>query len=149
MVAKMRRVPIHLLAFGVLFFWAAASGRAKAQSGVEEEIRLSQLALSAFECSILASDQKEVQRLFDIGLAAGRRFLEGLNNLTDDEDRKVAANIAVLWNFVAGPSHDFVLGRVYEDRTNDLFKDFEGGDKKLWAIRQEQMFRQRNCALVR
>jgi hypothetical protein len=143
----MNNLRIYIMAFATLFVSSLASKDAQAQSQIDEEVRLSQLTLSAFECSVLASDKKEAQRLFDIGLGAGRAFLDGLSKLTGDEDKAVSENTAILWNMVAGPTHDFILGQVYSDRIEEIYK-YHDGDNKAWALKQEQMFRQKNCALI-
>ncbi len=121
-----------------------------AQSNVDEEIRLSKFAVSAFECSIVAPDQTESQRLFDIGFAAGRRFLDGLSNVRNEEEKRLKENIAVLWigKGVAGRTHDFVLGQVYSEIEAYAYKDFFD-DKKSWTLKEEQVFAHKNCALIR
>ncbi len=73
------------------------SAQVNAQSHVDEELRLSKLTVSAFECSIVAPDQNESQRLFDIGFAAGQKFLDGLSNFTNEGAKRLNENIAVLW----------------------------------------------------
>lgn len=138
-----------IIALEILLVSGFASQGVKAQSRVEEAVRLSQLTISAFECSVLAVDQKEGKRLWDIGFAAGHKFLDELGSLTDEEDKKVSQNIAMLWNFISGPSHDFVLGRLYDDRITNVLKTVVGDDKKITAMRQEQAFQQKNCALIR
>ena len=90
---------------------------ANAQAYVDEEIRLSKLTVSAFECSIVAPDQTESQRLFDIGFAAGQKFLDGLSKVKNEEEKRLKENIAIFWigKGVAGRTHDFVLGQVYSE----------------------------------
>ena len=126
------------------------SSHVSAQSNVDEEIRLSKLAVSAFECSIVAPDQKELQRLFDIGFAAGQTFLDGLSNVKNEEEKRLKENIAVLWigKGVAGRTHDFVLGQVYSEIEAYTYTDFLD-DKKSWRLKEDQMFAHKNCALIR
>ena len=47
---------------------------AKAQSRVDDEVRLARLAISAFECYSLANDHKKAESLFDIGSVQGESF---------------------------------------------------------------------------
>jgi len=126
------------------------SSHVNAQSNVDEEIRLSKLAVSAFECSIVAPDQAESQRLFDIGFAAGQKFLDGLSNVRNEEEKRLKENIAVLWigKGVSGRTHDFVLGQVYSEIEAYTYKDFLD-DKESWTLKQDQMFAHKNCALIR
>jgi hypothetical protein len=126
------------------------SSHVSAQSNVDEEIRLSKLTVSAFECSIVAPDQTESQRLFDIGFAAGRKFLDGLSNVRNEEEKRLKENIAVLWvgKGVAGRTHDFVLGQVYSEIEAYTYKDLSDYQES-WALKEEQMFAHKNCALIR
>ena len=131
----------------VIVICADFSEGVRAQSHVDEEIKLSQLTISAFECSVLAVDEKENKRLFDIGFEAGKTFLDGLQSFTDEENNNVSYHIAVLWNFVAGPNHDFIL--IYEGRTIDVLRGVVQGDAKTTDIRKAQEFQEKNCALIR
>ena len=126
------------------------SSHVNAQSNVDEEIRLSKMTVSAFECSIVAPDQTESQRLFDIGFAAGQKFLDGLSNVRNEETKQLKENIAAFWigKGVAGRTHDFVLGQVYSEIEAYTYKDFLD-DKKSWILKEEQMFAHKNCALIR
>ncbi len=105
---------VAMISWLVLSF---TSVHANAQPYVDEEIRLSRLTISAFECSIVAPDQTESQRLFDIGFAAGQKFLDGLSNVRNEEEKRLKENIAVLWigKGIPGRTHDFVLGQVYSE----------------------------------
>src|SRR5262252_3415451 len=63
----------------------------------------------AFRCSTYAQlfhDEKERQRLFQIGLKAGRDFVEGLKNRDDPTSEMLT--------FIRGVSTDFVVGQLYE-----------------------------------
>src|SRR5208283_4509209 len=126
------------------------SSHVSAQSNIDEDIRLSKLTVSAFECSIVAPDQTESQRLFDIGFAAGQKFLDGLSNVRNGEEKQLKENIAVLWigKGLAGRTHDFVLGQVYSEIEAYTYKDFLD-DKKSWKLKEDQIFAHKNCALIR
>ena len=144
---------LHCLRYLPIVFFLitiTSSEDVNAQSNVDEEIRLSKLTVSAFECSIVAPDQKESQRLFDIGFAAGQKFLDGLSNFTNEEAKRLKENIAVLWigKGVPGRTHDFVLGQVYSEIEAYTYKDVLD-DRKSWALKEEQTFAHKNCALIR
>ena len=65
---------------------------------------------AAFGCSTyahLSQDQKEQQRLFQIGLKAGRDYVEGLKSRDDLAKGETAA-------FIRSVSTDFVVGQMYE-----------------------------------
>ncbi len=142
----------NFCALPIVFFLItfASSEDVRAQSQVDEEIRLSQLTISAFECSIVAPDPTESQRLFDIGFAAGQKFLDGLSNVRNGEEKQLKENIAVLWigKGLAGRTQDFVLGQVYSEIEAYTYKDFLD-DKKSWTLKEDQMFAHKNCALIR
>ena len=97
-----RRMNGRALAFtvGAFVLSGAASESATAQPIVHEEVRLSQLTLSAFDCSLLTEDSKEAHRLFEVGFTAGRAFLNGINNLTKAERGQVSGKIDPLWQHV-------------------------------------------------
>jgi len=141
---------IYIVALISCLVLSFTSEHANAQTYVDEEIRLSKLTVSAFECSIVAPDQTESQRLFDIGFAAGQKFLDGLSNIKNEEEKRLKENIAVLWigKGVAGRTHDFVLGQVYSEIEAYTYKDFLD-DKKSWTLKEEQVFAHKNCALIR
>jgi hypothetical protein len=60
---------IGILAFCVLSF---AIESANAQTKMEDLVRQAELAVSAFECSVLADDKKETGKLLQIGFGEGR-----------------------------------------------------------------------------
>ena len=142
-----------------------------AQPIVKEQARLSQLTLSAFECSLLADDNKDAHRLLEVGFTAGRSFLNGISNLTKAERAYLSAQIDSLWHQVWdgtsqsivakppsdplgqnlwGPTTDFILGRVFSERatwatavTADL-----GTDEHTRSLRKAAMYRDRKCSLI-
>jgi len=113
-----------------------ASSVARAESAVELQIRNSFLALSAFECSAVAPNDKEHERLFLLGLKAGRDFISYVqaNPKTYAED--FHPKVAVLWNMTSGPSPDFILGQIYADRVDEMYKDYDL-DEKVWKVRKD------------
>ena len=64
-----------------------------AETRGDEAVRLSKLTISAIQCSILASDTNEAARLGDIGITAGKKFLELIPKLSAD-DQKVRDQIS-------------------------------------------------------
>jgi hypothetical protein len=98
----------------------------------------------------VAPNQTESQRLFDIGFAAGQKFLDGLSNVKNEDDKRLKENIAVFWigKSIAGRTNDFVLGQVYSEIEAYTYKDFLD-DKNSWALKEEQMFAHKNCAFIR
>jgi hypothetical protein len=147
--------------FCAFLFSSAALESAIAQAIVREEVRLSQLTLSAFDCSLLTEDSKEAHRLLEVGFTAGRAFLDGINNLTKAERGQVSGKIDPLWqqiwdgktqSVVAkpptgslgqslwGPTTDFILGRVFSNRA--------AGPNKASSDDKNSEYRERKCSLV-
>ena len=120
---------------------------AHAQSKFDAQVKNSFLALSAFECSIVATDPKEIERLFTLGLSAGRQFLQFAQSDRDTHGKALGEKIAVLWHLKPGPTADFILGRIYDDLTREIYKDFTS-DERLWNMKKEALYRTKNCALL-
>ena len=115
---------------------------------------LSDKMSGAFKCSTYAAifhDQKEQQRLFQIGLKAGRDYVEGLKSRDDLAKGETAA-------FIRSVSTDFVVGQMYEaDSTHaydeivkyqnglPLNKWFDAPEPKNQA---ERIYGQSNCSLI-
>jgi hypothetical protein len=53
----------------------------------------------------------------------------------------------MLWNITSGPTTDFLLGQVYAQLEADIYKKFDSDDK-LWKLIKDNMFREKNCALL-
>src|ERR1700677_3859286 len=98
----MRRLSLALLL-------AFATLPAIAETRVEEVVRLSKLTLSAMECANLAPNDADSRRLEEVGLSAGKQFLEAMPKLTKDEQKAADPKITLLWPGVPGPSIAFVL----------------------------------------
>src|SRR6516162_8149278 len=107
----------------------------------------------AFRCSTYASlfhDQKEQQRLFQIGLKAGRDYVEGLKS-RDDPTSEMST-------FVRGVSTDFVVGQLYEAESthayDEIVKPQNGLPMNEWfeapepKIQAERSYRNGNCSLI-
>jgi hypothetical protein len=100
----------------------------------------------AFRCSTYASifhDQKEQQRLFQIGLEVGRDYVEGLKS-RDDPTSDLSA-------FIRSAPTDFVVGQLYESESTHAFdeivKDQNGQDAA--KTQAELRYRENNCASLR
>ena len=79
---------------------------------------LSDKMSGAFKCSTYAAifhDQKEQQRLFQIGLKAGRDYVEGLKSVDDPTSE--------LLTFIRGVPTDFVVGQLYEAESTQCVRD--------------------------
>jgi hypothetical protein len=120
---------------------------------------------SAFQCATFAEmsgDTKEQERLFTIGLKAGRQFVEALQNrqISPEAVNSEAPMIVIM--LLAGPSVDFIIGRIFESAMNDAFDDVvkrKNGmelpvadwvmDKELKKSIAKQKHHQGNCELIR
>jgi hypothetical protein len=103
----------------------------------------------AFKCSTYASlfhDQKEQQRLFQIGLKAGRDYVEGLKSRDDLAKGEMSA-------FIRGVSTDFVVGQMYESESthayDEIVKSQNGPlDADAAKTQAERTYRTSNCSLI-
>ena len=114
---------------------------------------LSDKMSGAFKCSTYAAifhDQKEQQRLFQIGLKAGRDYVEGLKS-RDDPTSEMST-------FIRGVSTDFVVGQLYEAESthayDEIVKYQNGLPLKQWLdasaakTQAELSYRKSNCSLI-
>lgn len=121
------------------------------------EVHLARASWSAFECSALArhmGDSDEVHRLFEYGFRAGKQFLEATEaGRIDNEAAQATVPVGFLW-VSAGPTHDFIMGRVYEraveNAVEDVLATTQGlfPDESLRRLRAENGYSSRNCALL-
>ena len=115
--------------------------------------RLGDKMSSAFRCSTyaqLSQDQKEQQRLFQIGLKAGRDYVEGLKSRNDPTSE--------LLTFMRGVPTDFVVGQMYESESTHAYDEivkYQNGlalqqwlDAGAAKTQAELRFRQSNCSLI-
>jgi hypothetical protein len=118
-------------------------------SQIDEErlIKNSLLSLSAFQCSIVATDSKERERLFNLGLQSGRNFVELVRNKPESY-KKAHSKIPMVWSMVVGPTSDFILGQIYSQFETEIYKKYEQ-DEKLWNLIKDNMYRDKNCALIK
>jgi hypothetical protein len=124
---------------GIIVGVCLCLAQAFAETQVEEAVRLSKLTISAIECSVLASDGNEAQRLGEIGFAAGKKFLDVIARLSTEEQKSANQNIALLWHGVPGPNSDFVLGRVWQEVEHNVYR-LLGDDTEAWKNKKERMY---------
>jgi hypothetical protein len=109
---------------------------------------------AAFRCSTyaqLSQDQKEQQRLFQIGLKAGRDFVEGLKSRDDPTMGEMSAFIRVV-------STNFVVGQMYESESTHAYDEivkYQDGlppkqslDASAAKAKAERSYRNSNCSLI-
>lgn len=131
----------------VVVFCLSLTSICFADPATKNQIKNSFLTLSAFECSAIAPNDKEAERLFMLGLNAGRDFIAFAQTHSDRYAKDLHPHVAILWNMISGPSPDFILGQIYADRVNEVYKE-HSSDKALWKIKTEKMYRDKNCALL-
>jgi len=92
----------------------------------QSDARAARVMWSAFECfqfARMSDDSSNAERLFGVGYEAGQRFLTALEaGEISEEDARATVPIGVTF-LLGGPSHDFVIGRVFESATGDAFDD--------------------------
>ena len=102
-----------------------------------EKARLARTLWSAFQCSTYAEmfgDTNEQSRLFDVGMKAGRAFLDAVNNKQippEVANREVPFGVITL---LQGPTSDFILGRVFENAMRDAFDRIVKQDDHGFAL---------------
>jgi hypothetical protein len=125
---------------------------------------LGRVMWSAFSCGIYAEmsgNISEQERLFEVGITAGRNFVDGIRNktITDTEVRKAPIGVLMRMN---GPSTDFIIGRIFEAAAEDAFdrvakedsRDFPIYDPTKWAddelkvIRAKKKYQNSKCILI-
>jgi hypothetical protein len=117
-----------------------------------EIVSLGDKMSGAFKCSTYAQllhDQKEQQRLFQIGLKVGRDYVEGLKSRDDPSQMST---------FIRGAPTDFVVGQMYEAESthayDEIVKNQNGLPSKQWLdadaakTQAELRYRQSNCSLI-
>ena len=98
---------------------------------------------AAFRCSKYAgmfNDLNEAHRLFQIGLKAGRDYVEGLKSRDDPTSEMLT--------FLRGVSTDFVVGQLYESESTDVYDEIAKLDASEAKIQAERSYREGNCSLI-
>src|SRR5688572_25303142 len=86
-------------------------GVAVAQEVDQEAVRQARLTLSAFECSALAEDATEQERLFTLAYETGTACLERLSS--SQPNQATRRQLPILWLATNGPTVDFILGQIF------------------------------------
>ena len=120
---------------------------AHAEVNIDEQKKNSFMTLSAFECAVVSPNDKEGERLFKLGLKAGRDFLKFVQTDRNLYLKTIKSQVPMLWNLTAGPTADFVLGQIYADRMNKIYEEFTPDDE-LWNLTKQKMYREKNCELL-
>ena len=148
-----------VLAFATALLFGLTPLTAAAQSA-----RNGRVMWSAFQCATfaeLSGDTKEQERLFTAGVKAGRQFVEALQKgqiSREAMSSEVPIGVTML---LAGPSVDFIIGRIFESAMGDAYDDIvkrkngmllpvddwvrDDGLKKSIA---QQKYSQGNCQLI-
>ena len=132
----------------------------------ETKAHLGRVMWSAFECvtfANMAGKQEDAKRLFDIGLKAGRDFIEAVKsgNISQEEFNNAPVGVTALMQ-EGGPSTDFLVGRVYswasEEAYDAIVKHDASGvtlDAKDWIMdagqqkmRAQTSYLHSNCELI-
>jgi hypothetical protein len=112
----------RLTSYSLLVFLTVLGPISISYGQADEKAQLARLMFSAFQCGAYAAmsdNEKEKARLFEVGVKAGREFLDAVNNgqITYEAEWKVLP-AAVVERLAYRPSTEFVLGRIFEYSTN-------------------------------
>lgn len=138
---------MKLLMLFIFGFMLLGNTTALADPSIENQKKNAFLVLSAFECAIVSSNEEEAIRLFNLGLNAGRDFIKFANEDIELYRKKLQSKVPLLWNMTIGPTPDFILGQIYANRAEHVYEDFSS-DEELWKLKKENMFHDKNCALL-
>jgi hypothetical protein len=130
-----------------------------------EDAKAARVMWTAFECGTYAELAGKADRASDhyaTGLDAGRRFYAALEAGTITEEELSQHAPFILTSLDAGPSVDFILGRVFQlaaDAANaDVTKEDRSGlplpmdewllEPRMIALRANQLYITGNCDLL-
>src|SRR6516225_4210825 len=117
-----RAAIVATIVASILAFSSSALAASDAEIG-----HLKIVVRSAFRCSTYASmfdDQKEQQRLFQIGLKAARDFVDGLKSQNNP-------TLSAITAYLGPVSTDFIVGRAYESETTKAYDEIVKYDDGL------------------
>lgn len=105
---------------------AALMANLTSTHAAEDDARAAKVMWTAWLCSTyaeLSSDVDEQRRLFTLGYSSGQRFIAAAaaGTITADEANSIVP-MAVGF-LMAGPSEEFILGRIFESAANQGFDD--------------------------
>jgi hypothetical protein len=130
-----------------LLFQAAMCIPVLAGQNSEQYEKQALITLSAFECSAVAPSEAEAERLFKVGYKAGHAFIEYAQKNQDSYNELIRPKVPILWNTTTGPTPDFVLGQIYSFIVDKVYENYVA-DERLWRIKEQTMYREKNCALI-
>lgn len=106
------------------------------------------LALSAFQCSHLATAQADTSRLFNLGVQAGRDFLEFADK-NQSGYQSISSQIDPVWTRVeARPSVDFKLGELHAYTIARAIEWRGRYSDSSWEGRRQQLYVEKNCQFL-
>ena len=125
-------------------------------NAADEKALLGRIMWSAFQCSAfaeLAENKNEQERLYLVGLNAGRTFLEAMKaGQISEQAVKAEVPINVLQR-LEGPSNEFVVGKIHAAATGSARDEVVKRKTGMWGPTQKQEARSaytnRNCILIR
>ena len=139
-----------VLAIACLVALAAGCDRngSKADIDIPTAQTRAALAMSAFECSHLATAQADTSRLFNLGVQAGRDFLEFADKNATGY-RSLAPQVDPAWVAVESrPSVDFKLGELYAITQARALEWRRGASDSAWELRRDALYREKNCQFL-
>jgi hypothetical protein len=139
---------VGIIGIGVFIVGICFASVTIAETRIDEAVRLSKLALSAMECSMLAPDKFDAQRLAEIGLASGKKYFDAVARLSAEEEKIAGNDIPEIWRGVSGISKDFVLGRVWQKMESIVYKSL-GDDTGKWAREKAEKYADKHCMSLR
>lgn len=108
----------------------------------------SALALSAFECSHLAANDRDASRLFNVGLLNGREFLRFADNNATGY-KSIETEIDPIWSTGGNrPSADFKLGEINAASLSRVLTYRGRWNDDAWSARRDALFAERNCGFL-
>ena len=125
-------------------------------NAADEKALLGRIMWSAFECSAFAelSEYKtEQERLYLVGLNAGRAFLEAMKaGQISEQAVKDDVPINVLQR-LEGPSNEFVINKIYAAATGNAHDDYRKEKEEQLGTHPKQdarfAYTYHNCVLIR
>jgi hypothetical protein len=135
-----------------VFIIASSSCGVMADELDDETIRLSEVSAASFECTAYASDWEEYQRLFDLGLAAGRKFWGKYGKLDQATRNKLTleqSKISLDWWAVSGPSADFAVGYFFHGVVESFVDRLHGKSPAEWIEAKRRLYVEKNCGALR
>ena len=96
-----------------------------------EDARAARLMWSAYQCSVfagMAGDKEQQERLFKVGYEAGKRFVAAAEAGTVTKEEAQSMVPIGVGFLMAGPTSEFILGRIYKSAADDAYEAVAGRD---------------------